>query len=73
MAQRKDGLLIADQHGLYRLYEADTAGCWHYETPCDRTCATAGREIRCGYVPTNAYGPATVRAAQAGYHILNDR
>jgi hypothetical protein len=64
----QDGLLIADAYGVYRLYTVDTTGCWHYDTPCDQTCAEAGTAVA-GFRPTNAYGPAEVRAARLGYRI----
>ena len=67
---KKLGMLIADQHGLFRLYTADTSGCWHYDTPCDRTCAMPQKSVQ-QFTPTNAYGPAEVRAERLGYEIID--
>jgi len=72
MAQtKKPALLIADHNGMFRLYAANIDSCWHDDTVCDGSCAVAGDEVRIGYVPTNAYGPAEVRAERAGYTILD--
>lgn len=68
MAQ-KHGLLIADEHGYYVLYTAHTEGCWHYDGPCDGSCALPGAAVQ-GYVPTNALLPAIVRARTLGYEDI---
>jgi hypothetical protein len=62
----KPGILSADRLGFFRLYTVSFDSCWHWDTPCDGTCATAGDAVP-GFKPTNAFWPATVRAINLGY------
>ena len=70
MSKKQLGILRVDHEGYFRLYEADVQGCWHYDTPCDDSCVRAGAEVR-AFELTNAYGPATVRAARLGYDLID--
>ena len=68
MKTQHPGILHTDANGFFHMYAPDDAGCWHYDTPCDGTCAVAG-DLVPGFQPTNALLVALARAATLGYRV----
>jgi len=64
----KYGQLIADDGGDFWLYPAKCVSGTSPHDPAHGDCdIEIGQEVVSGFEPTNAFGPAAVRAGRAGY------